>query len=231
MTWIRLQMMYVLTFATIGCLVLCAGCGGDGNAQSVPVVIPTQTPTPLPSPAPTPTSAARPSLEMEGQGSLKATGDCSTSICPSGDCSVVTCPGIFTATVEGPPFGVMDVSINVITSATADPITSCYTAAGSGSINSGDMTISFTGKLCTVPNGNLYNLRGGIQIYTTNLCSVPWMATSGTFDAFGGVHTIGPTPVPPPTPTPVNPIPTGTNHAVISMIGATNVLSAPCPSP
>ena len=173
---------------------------------------------------------------MEGQGSLIATGLCSTN---------GFCPGMFTATVSGPPLGAADVTFDVTVGPNAvfagrisgrvniNALASCFPATGSGTMNGGELTLVFTGTLCAVANGTTYSLRGGVQIYTTNQCptSNQWTAISGTLDAFGEVHTAGPTPVPPPTPIPVNPMPAGVNHAIVSLIGSAGQLPAPCPSP
>ena len=206
---------------------------GAESAFSQPRPAWAQTPA---GPAPTPTAAPRPSLEMEGQG----------SIAPTGNCSAAACPGSFTASLSGPPLGKVKLHFNLSVEPKPDAFTGCHEASGAGVLYG--LTISFVGTLCTPHNGGFFNgtvlrysLRGGVQIFDTDFC-VPAMlgpmqtAISGTFDALGEVH---PYPGPSPTPTPVrpkpipnNPIPSGeSNLAVVSMIGTSGRLPAPCPSP
>ncbi len=164
-----------------------------------------------------------------------------TGPCTSGN----TCPGVFTGTLSGLPLGSADVTFDVL----VGPFASiggrfgtrldtgvgeaCFGAIGSGQMNGGALTLTLNGTFCT--DATTYDLHGAVQIYTTNPCpsSFQWTAMSGTFDAFGDVHTSGPTPTPLPTPTPtlINPMPSGVNHALVSIIGAAGQIPAPCPSP
>jgi len=226
------------------CICLLSACGGNSSA-AVALPTPTRTSTPLPTPVPTPT--LRPSLELEGQGSLMASGPCSGS----SSAGVFFCPGVFSGTVSGSPLGTLDLTFDVLTvlrtsigGVFVDEI-GCTPATGSGQLNGGQLSLVFSGTFCGPgpspdPGGRFgasptFTLRGSVQIHTTQLCpaSGQWTAMSGTLDAFGEMHTSGPspTPTPAPAPVPVNPFPSGPNHAIISLIGAANQLPAPCPSP
>jgi len=162
---------------------------------------------------------------LEGQGSLRATGPCSTT---------AGCPGIFTGTVVGPPLGSVDLTFNVSVISLpfgVNVFPGCSPASGSGQLSGGELALAFTGEFCRPPGSSTFTLKGSVEVYTTQLCpaSGPWMAMSGAFDAFGEMHTSGPTPTP--APSPANPLPAGPNQAIISIIGSAGQLPAPCPSP
>jgi hypothetical protein len=203
----------------------------------------TPTPTHTSTAAPTPIPTPRPSLELEGQGSLTANGPCFTDICL----------GIFTGSVSGPPLGAVDLTFNVFTTISGvnpNCIGGCFPAGGTGQLNGGELTLVFSGTYCIPgacigapfagagrqtdpPVAVTYTLTGSVQIYTTQVCptSGQWTAMSGTLNASSEMHTSGSTPTPAPTPAVVNPLPPGSNHALISIIGGAGQLPAPCPSP
>jgi hypothetical protein len=247
-TWHR-SLIGLMLGLSVACLCLLSACGGEGSAQALVPLSPTPIPTSTPVPTPIPTP--RPSLELEGQGSLTATGPCLIG-------AGAICPRIFTGTVSGPPLGTVDLIFNVFTANSRVNVNGsggCFPASGTGQLNGGHLTLVFSGTFCN-PGGRFagagqqlgrnqaqtdppvavtYTLTGSVQIYTTQLCpaSGQWTAMSGTLNAFGEMHTSGPTATPAPTPTPtlVNPLPTGPNDAIISIIGAAGQLPAPCPSP
>ena len=172
-------------------------------------------------------SSNGPSLEMEGTGTLVPT---------SPTCGVDgLCPGNLTASLNGTPFGPLSLDMDVSVHQTAGP-DSCYLTTGSASIASGGnpSQVTFEGELC-VTSFFTYLLRGTVNITPDNVCpSTPQlMVSAGELIAYGAVHTSGP--IPTPGPTPGNPIPVnqpgGNAGAIISIIGSTGQIPAPCPSP
>jgi hypothetical protein len=170
-----------------------------------------------------PGSSGGPSLELEGTGALVPT---SPTCGPDG-----LCPGDLTASLTGPPFQQLSLDMSVSVSQTASP-DSCYLTTGGASIGSGSnqSEASFEGELCVTFFS--YRLKGTLTTMPVNSCQTPFMVSAGELIAYGAVHTSGPTPTP--GPSPGNPIPVnqGTNpDAIISVIGSTGQIPAPCPSP
>jgi hypothetical protein len=164
---------------------------------------------------------------MEGTGALVPT---------SPTCGVDgLCPGNLTASLTGTPFGPLSLDMDVSVHQTAGP-DSCYLTTGSASIASGGnpSQVTFEGELC-LTSFFTYLLRGTVNITPDNVCpsTPPLMVSAGELIAYGAVHTSGPTPTP--GPTPGNPIPVnqpgGNAGAIISIIGSTGQIPAPCPSP
>ena len=119
----------------------------------------------------------------------------------------------------------MDVFANQ--TASAD---SCNLTTGSATIGPIDnpLEVSFEGELCT-PTFFTYVLRGTLSVMPQQTCqTAPWMVSSGELMAFGAVHTVGPTPLPEGNPIPPNQF---SSSAIISIIGSTGQIPAPCPSP
>ena len=112
----------------------------------------------------------------------------------------------------------------------------CYHTGGFAAINPGGnpLQVTFEGELC-VTSFFTYLLRGTLNIIPDNVCPSipPLMVSAGELIAYGAVHTSGPMPTP--GPTPGNPIPVnqlgGNAGAIISVIGSTGQIPAPCPSP
>lgn len=170
-----------------------------------------------------PGSSGGPSLELEGTGALVPT---SPTCGPDG-----LCPGDLTASLTGPPFQQLSLDMSVSVSQTASP-DSCYLTTGFTSIGSGSnqSEASFEGKLCVT--FFTYLLKGTLTTMPVSSCQTPFMVSAGELIAYGAVHTSGPTPTP--GPSPGNPIPVnqGANpDAIISIIGSTGQIPAPCPSP
>jgi hypothetical protein len=170
-------------------------------------------------------SPTRPSLDLEGKGALVPT---SPTCGPDG-----LCPGTLTASLTGPPFQKLSLDMSVSVSQTASP-DSCYLTTGSASItpNGNQSQVSFEGELC-VTSFFTYVLRGTLHTIPENDCqSAPLMVSAGELIAYGAVHTSGPVPTPIPG---GNPIPVnqqgGNAGAIISIIGSTGQIPAPCPSP
>lgn len=170
-------------------------------------------------------SPTRPSLDLEGKGALVPT---SPTCGPDG-----LCPGTLTASLTGPPFQQLSLDMSVFVSQTASA-DSCYITTGIASIGSiaNQSQLSFEGELCVT--FFTYVLKGTVNTMPVNNCqSVPLMVSAGELIAYGAVHTSGPTPTP--GPTPENPIPVnqqgGNAGAIISIIGSTGQIPAPCPSP
>jgi hypothetical protein len=190
---------------------------GPSGAQGVPG------PTGPTGPAGPPESSGGPSLELEGIGVLVPT---------SPTCGADGfCPGNLTASLSGPPFQQLSLDMSVSVSQTASP-DSCYLTTGSASIGSigNQSQVSFEGELC-VTSFFTYLLRGTLNIIPVNDCqSAPLMVSAGELIVYGAVHTIGPTPLPGGNPIPVNQ-PGGNAGAIISVIGSTGQIPAPCPSP
>jgi hypothetical protein len=176
---------------------------------------------------PTGGSLGGPSLDLEGTGALVPTS-------PTCDANGF-CPGDLTASLTGPPFGPLSLDMGVSVHQPAGP-DSCYLTTGSASIGSGgnQSQVSFEGELC-VTSFFTYLLRGTVNIIPVNVCpsTPPLMVSAGELIVYGAVHTSGP--IPTPGPTPGNPIPVnqqgGNAGAIISIIGSTGQIPAPCPSP
>jgi hypothetical protein len=131
--------------------------------------------------------------------------------------------------------------VSVKQTASAD---SCYLTTGGAEIGSINNTyiVDFEGELC-LPTSFTYVLRGTVNIIPVNTCPVnnsayaPLMVSAGELIVYGGVHTSGP--VPTATPGGTNPIPVSLpaggggsgGGAIISIIGSTGQIPAPCPSP
>lgn len=167
-----------------------------------------------------PGSSGGPSLELEGTGTLFA----KSATCVGGSCA-----GTLTASLTGPPFGSVSLSMDVFANQTAGA-DSCYVTTGSATIGPIDdpSEVSFEGELCT-PTFFTYVLRGTVSVVPHQDCqTAPWMVSSGDLIAFGAVHTVGPTPLPGGSPIPPNQF---SNSAIISIIGSTGQIPAPCPSP
>ncbi len=167
-----------------------------------------------------------PSLELEGTGALVPT---------SPTCDVEGfCPGSLTASLTGPPFGSLSLGMGVSVEQTADQTaspTSCYFTIGSASIGSigSPSNASFEGQLCV--DVFTYVLKGSLSIIPVNNCqSAPLMVSAGELTVFGAVHTVGAVPPPGGNPIPVNQL-GGQGGAIISIIGSTGQIPAPCPSP
>jgi len=195
------------------------GPAGPSGAQGIP--------GPTGPSGPASGSSNGPSLEMEGTGALVPT---------SPTCGVDgLCPGNLTASLTGTPFGPLSLDMDVHVHQTAGP-DSCYLTGGSASISSGGnpSQVTFEGELC-VTSFFTYLLRGTVNIIPDNVCpsTPPLMVSAGELIAYGAVHTSGP--IPTPGPTPGNPIPVnqpgGNAGAIISIIGSTGQIPAPCPSP
>ena len=171
--------------------------------------------------------AGGPSLDLEGTGALVPT----SPTCGADG----SCPGDLTASLTGPPFGELSLNMDVSVHQPASP-DSCYLTRGSASIGSGgnQSQVTFEGELC-VTSFFTYLLRGTVNIIPDNACpsAPPLMVSAGELIAYGAVHTSGP--IPTPGPTPGNPIPVnqlgGNAGAIISIIGSTGQIPAPCPSP
>jgi hypothetical protein len=170
-------------------------------------------------------SPNRPSLELEGTGALVPT----SATCGADG----LCPGNLTASLTGPPYGELSLDMSVLVSQTADA-DSCYHTTGSASIGSSNPSqVTFEGKLC-VTDAFKYVLKGTLNTIPENDCqSAPLMVSAGELIAYGTVHISGPTPTP--GPMSGNPIPVnqqgGKAGAIISIIGSTGQIPAPCPSP
>ncbi len=172
-------------------------------------------------------SSGGPSLDLEGTGALVPT---------SPTCGADGCPGDLTASLTGPPFQQLSLDMSVSVSATAGS-DSCYHTTGFASINPGgnQSQVTFVGELC-LPSFFTYLLKGTVNIIPVNVCpsTPPLMVSAGQLIAYGAVHTLGAMPTP--GPTPVNPIPMnniggGDAGAIISIIGSSGQIPAPCPSP
>jgi hypothetical protein len=172
---------------------------------------------------PKPKATPRPSFEVEGSGALL----------PTGNCSQNGCPGAFSSTLSGPPFGKLDLNLAVtVDSNPVNPSSSCFASTGFGQFGSTDnqnngFNASFAGQLCTGPS-YAYSLQGVLEIVPTQPCQVTQTVSVGTLAMYGAVHQSGPTPIA----TPSNPIPAGSNSgAVVSIVGVSGQIPAPCPSP
>jgi hypothetical protein len=170
-------------------------------------------------------SSNRPSLDLEGTGALVP-----TSPTCGGD---GLCPGSLTASLTGTPFRQLSLDLNVSVSETAGA-DSCYLTTGSASIVLGGnpSTVDFQGELC-LPTFYTYALKGTLTSLPQQNCqSAPLNVLAGDLIAYGEVHTSGPipTPIPGGNPIPVNQ-PGGTAGAIVSLIGSTGQVPAPCPSP
>jgi len=195
-----------------------SGPAGTSGAQGIP--------GPTGPSGPPSGSSNGPSLEMEGTGALVPT----SPTCGADG----LCPGNLTASLTGTPFGPLSLDMDVSVHQTAGP-DSCYLTTGSASIGSGgNQSLTFEGELC-VTSFYTYLLRGTVNITPDNVCpsTPPLMVSAGELIAYGAVHTSGP--IPTPGPTPGNPIPInqpgGNTGAIISLIGSTGQIPAPCPSP
>jgi hypothetical protein len=169
-------------------------------------------------------SRPRPSLELEGTGALVPT----SPTCGADG----LCPGNLTASLSGAPFGQLSLDMSVVVSETASP-DSCFLANGSASIgSSGNASdVIFKGELCA--DFITYVLKGTVTITPQRNCqSAPLMVSEGQLLVYGAVHTSGPVPTPIPG---GNPIPVnehgGKAGAIVSIIGSTGQIPAPCPSP
>jgi hypothetical protein len=169
-----------------------------------------------------------PSLDLEGTGALVPTS-------PTCDAAGL-CPGDLTASLTGPPYGQLSLDMTVSVKQPANP-DGCYHTGGFASINPGGnpSQVTFEGELC-LPSFYTYLLRGTVNIIPENVCpsTPPLMVSAGQLIAYGAVHTLGAMPTP--GPTPMNPIPAnntggGNAGAIISIIGSTGQIPAPCPSP
>jgi hypothetical protein len=170
-------------------------------------------------------STNRPSLDLEGSGALVP-----TSPTCSGD---GLCPGNLTASLTGTPFRQLSLDLNVSVSETAGP-DSCYLTTGSASIVLGanPSTVDFRGELC-LPTSYTYVLKGSLTSLPQQNCqTAPLNVLAGDLIAYGEVHTSGPipTPIPGGNPIPVNQ-PGAMAGAIVSLIGSTGQVPAPCPSP
>ncbi len=128
--------------------------------------------------------------------------------------------------------------MSVSQTASAD---SCYLTTGGASIVSTNNTsiLNFEGELC-LPTYFTYLLKGTVNISPENTCPTnndaiePLMVSAGEFTAYGAVHTIGAVPPPGGNPIPVS-LPAGGGGsgagAIVSVIGSTGQIPAPCPSP
>ena len=170
-------------------------------------------------------SPTRPSLDLEGTGALVPT----SPTCGADG----LCPGTLTASLTGPPFQQLSLDMSVSVSQTPSP-DSCYLTTGSASIGtSGNQSeVSFEGELCVT--SFTYVLKGTLTTTPVNDCqSAPLIVSAGELIAYGAVHTSGP--IPTPGPMMGNPIPVnqqgGKAGAIISIIGSTGQIPAPCPSP
>lgn len=180
----------ILGVLSAACICLLLACGSNSSAATA-FAAPTHTSTPLPTPVPSPSMrptpapspSLRPSLELEGEGSLTAAGPCFLS-------SGLICPGVLTAKLNGPPFGLVDLTFNVFTNGTpVNPncIGGCFPAGGNGQLNGGELTLAFSGTYCipgaciggrvagagqqtAAPVSFTYTLTGSFQIYTTQVC-------------------------------------------------------------
>lgn len=145
------------------------------------------------------------------------------------------CPGNLTASLTGPPFGSLSLSMGVSVEQTANQTVgpnSCYFTIGSASIGSIDnpSDVSFEGELY-VPSFFTYVLKGTLNIIPHQNCqSAPLMVSAGELIVFGAVHTIGAGPPPGGNPIPVNQQ-GGQGGAIVSVIGSTGQIPDPCPSP
>jgi len=167
-------------------------------------------------------SATRPSLELEGTGALVPT---SETCEPDG-----YCPGNLTASLTGPPFGRLSLNMSVFVNQTAGA-DSCYLTTGSATIgpSSNQSQVNFEVQLCV--DFFTYVLRGTLSIIPQRNCqSAPLMVSAGELIVYGAVHTIGPVRPPGGNPIPSNQ-PGGAGGAIISVIGSTGQIPAPCPSP
>ena len=128
--------------------------------------------------------------------------------------------------------------VSVSQAASAD---SCYLTTGGASIVSIDNTsiVNFEGELC-LPTFFTYVLRGTMNIIPENTCPVknfayvPLTVSAGELIAYGAVHTSGPVPPPGGNPIPVSLAPGGGGSGgglIVSIIGSTSRIPAPCPSP
>lgn len=165
-------------------------------------------------------SSAAPSLDLEGTGALVA---------KSATCENGSCPGTLTASLTGQPFGSLSFSMDVLANQTAGA-DSCYVTTGLATIGSIDnpSNVNFEGELC-LPNFFTYALRGTLTVIPQQDCqSAPWMVSAGELIAYGAEHTFGPTPLPGGNPIPPNQF---SSSAIISVIGSTGQIPAPCPNP
>jgi hypothetical protein len=168
-------------------------------------------------------STTRPSLELEGTGAL-------VPISPT--CTDGFCPGNLTASLTGMPQQLsLDMSVPVTETASPD---SCFLTTGSASIvlAGNQSAVNFQGELCIVDSFS-YVLKGTLtSIPQQNCQTAPLTVFAGDLVAYGAVHTSGPIPTPVPG---GNPIPVnqqgGHAGAIISLIGSTGQIPAPCPSP
>lgn len=174
-----------------------------------------------PTATPTPNSAGtRPSLDLEGQG----------AITPGPEPCSQSCPGTFTSSLTGRPFRRLSLNLDLSVDSTAGPDL-CYLTTGFGQFGGTDnlsngFDARFQGKFCTSA-GFAYDMSGTLTISPMQPCQVPQTVIVGTLLVSGAVHTSGP--MPPPS---TNPIPLGGNSdAVVSLIGTTGQIAAPCPSP
>jgi hypothetical protein len=175
-------------------------------------------------------SSGGPSLDLEGTGALVPTS-------PTCDADGF-CPGDLTASLTGPPYGQLslDMSVFVIQPANANR---CFTTNGSAGIGSvpNQSQLNFEGELCV--NFDTYVLKGTVKIAPVNTCPPPpFVVSAGELIAYGSVHISGPVATPTPGAPPGNPIPVnqpaggqGGGGAIISIIGSTGQIPAPCPSP
>lgn len=168
-------------------------------------------------------STTRPTLELEGTGALVPT---------SPTCTDGFCPGDLTASLTGEPQRLsLDMSVSVSETASPD---SCFLTTGSASIvlAGNQSVVNFHGELCVVDSFT-YVLKGTLtSIPQQNCQTAPLTVFAGDFVAYGAVHTSGPIPTPVPG---ENPIPVnqqgGKAGAIISIVGSTGRVPAPCPSP
>ena len=167
-------------------------------------------------------SRTRPSLELEGTGALVPTSQtCDTNF---------SCPGNLTAALTGAPFRHLSLDMGMFVNETAGP-DSCYVTTGSTELGSSSnpSDVNFKGELCV--DVFTYVLRGTLSIIPHQSCqSAPLTVSAGELIAYGAVHTSGPVPPPGGNPIPVNQ-PGGEGGAIISVIGSTAKIPAPCPSP
>ena len=167
-------------------------------------------------------STTRPSLELEGTGALVPT---------SPTCTDGLCPGNLTASLTGTPLQQLSLDMSVSVSETASP-DSCFLTTGSASIVLGGnrSTVDFKGELC-LPTFYTYVMKGTVTSLPQQNCqTAPFTVLAGDLVAYGEVHTSGPTPIPGGNPIPVNQQ-GGKAGAIVSIVGSTGQIPAPCPSP
>jgi len=161
-----------------------------------------------------------PSLDLEGTAALA----------PTGTCTKTQCSGSLSGSLSGSPIGVSAASLSLNLSLDlSQGFGGCYPTSGSGTVGE-NYDIAINGKLC--PAYDHFNLSAHAEINSSDLCGAPWQAMAGQLNAFGQIHTAGPTPVPPKGHRghAVNPI-APVDQAVIAIVGTASQLPAPCPSP